>query len=72
MDFKESVLVKDIEAFRFSALNTTFSSSVKNNECFCINRTRLLHGDYGCTEGLLDLTTCAGKCNLYILNISQL
>lgn len=60
MDFKEIRSVKDIETYKFSALNTSFSA-IPENECFCINKTKLLDGQYGCVDGLLDLSACAGK-----------
>ncbi|XP_063920223.1 sensory neuron membrane protein 2-like [Zophobas morio] len=63
MAYQKIETVKEIQGYKYVVTNDSFNAPQENQEnyCFCVNRSRTLHGDFGCLkDGLLDLTTCVG------------
>nr|ALR72545.1 sensory neuron membrane protein SNMP3 [Colaphellus bowringi] len=62
LEYSAEETVKDIVGYKFSAMNDSFSSTKKENFCYCTNTTRTLDGEYGCLkDGVTDLKTCIGS-----------
>lgn len=50
-----------IKGYKYVALNTTFNTSMVENQCYCTGKIPNLDGNLGCLyDGVLDLSTCLG------------
>ncbi|KAJ8972734.1 hypothetical protein NQ317_010223 [Molorchus minor] len=63
LQYEKEETVKNVLGYRFVVPNDTFSVARKENQCFCVNKSRSLDGGFGCLkDGLVDLTTCTAYC----------
>ncbi|XP_030753770.1 sensory neuron membrane protein 2-like [Sitophilus oryzae] len=50
--------IKNVEGYKFGSVDAFRRSDA--NQCFCLNKTMDLDGEYRCFDGFLDLTSCQG------------
>lgn len=64
LEFHRDEIVKGVAGYRFVAKNDSFDYTKPENVCYCLNSTKTLTNEtVGCPKnGLMDLTTCTGRC----------
>ncbi|XP_050517986.1 sensory neuron membrane protein 1-like [Diabrotica virgifera virgifera] len=62
LTYDSDEVVKGLKGLKFVAKNDTFSSTKKENLCFCLNKTKTFDGNQTecAKDGITDLTSCTG------------